>query len=326
MLVGAGEKSSREQPGKYLIVHGCILCHQRWYKRTHNVEGDRVHQQHPTRLTSAEYVDQQIHLCLYLHTLQQPIALHWHEFYEVGFVLDGQGTHVLNGRASPLRKGSLFLLTPADFHELHPDPGESLHLYDMVFSFDALKEEVYCLLFTDPREYSTSCTELEYVKIEAEFQRLWQEFHTAQIGRQWIVQGALERILIDLMRLCITKQPTLKQEAPTQRHQRLRMGLIYMHHHFRGNLTLQEVAQQVHLSPYYFSESFHQAYGISFQKYLQNLRLHFAFSLLSTATLSITEVCYASGFNTLSHFERTFKQQFGHAPGLSHSNKRNNDQ
>jgi YesN/AraC family two-component response regulator len=116
------------------------------------------------------------------------------------------------------------------------------------------------------------------------------------------------------MRSCLTEQAPLVQTASDQLHQKLHKSLIYIHHHFRERLTLQQVAQQLPLSANYFSECFSRAYGISFQKYLQELRLQFAFSLLSSASLSITEVCYAAGFNNLSHFERIFKQKFGQLP------------
>ncbi|WP_374701656.1 helix-turn-helix domain-containing protein [Paenibacillus tyrfis] len=40
----------------------------------------------------------------------------------------------------------------------------------------------------------------------------------------------------------------------------------------------------------------------------------FAKSLLAASDLPVTEVCHASGFNTLTHFERSFKKRFGCPP------------
>jgi AraC-like DNA-binding protein len=87
-----------------------------------------------------------------------------------------------------------------------------------------------------------------------------------------------------------------------------------MHNHFRENLYLKDVAQQANLAPNYFSEAFHKLTGIPFQTYLQDLRLRFALALLRVSDLSVTEICYASGFNTLSHFLRVFKQKFHQSP------------
>jgi AraC-like DNA-binding protein len=273
-----------------------------------------VHSQHPKRLINAEYIKSFTSLHLYKQTICGAVSLHWHEFYELGFILAGQGTHILNGQAYQLGRGSIFLLTPADFHQVISQPHEPLQLYDLVFSFDALSEEVFKLLFSEQRQYLSSCSEPTFTMIEAEFQALWSELNSGQPGRELMLRSALERILIYLLRSCLTEEAPLTQTTPDQRHQKLHKSLIYIHHHFRERLTLEEVAQQLPLSANYFSECFSQTYGISFQKYLQELRLQFAFSLLSSATLSITEVCYAAGFNNLSHFERVFKQKFGQLP------------
>jgi AraC-like DNA-binding protein len=68
------------------------------------------------------------------------------------------------------------------------------------------------------------------------------------------------------------------------------------------------------LSANYFSECFHRVVGTPFQTYLADTRLEFAKALLGVSQLSVTEVCYASGFNTLAHFERMFKRKYGHTP------------
>lgn len=91
-------------------------------------------------------------------------------------------------------------------------------------------------------------------------------------------------------------------------------AIVYMHHHFREPLTLERVAAQAHLSPHYFSTSFHRATGSSFQTYLGELRLRFARTLLRVSDLPVTDVCHAAGFATLSYFERAFRRRFGAAP------------
>ncbi|MGZ3584814.1 MAG: helix-turn-helix transcriptional regulator, partial [Ktedonobacterales bacterium] len=79
-------------------------------------------------------------------------------------------------------------------------------------------------------------------------------------------------------------------------------------------LFLSSVAQQVHLNPTYFSECFHQEIGVTFHEQLRSLRLQFARSLLTMTPLSITDIAMASGFSTLTHFERVFHQHCGMTP------------
>jgi len=68
------------------------------------------------------------------------------------------------------------------------------------------------------------------------------------------------------------------------------------------------------LSAHYFSECFHKATGYSFQSFLQLQRIQFAKALLRSSTLAVTDICFASGFHSLPHFEKAFKQKIGVSP------------
>ena len=46
-------------------------------------------------------------------------AYHWHDYFEMEFFCEGEGTHILNGETLTVRRGSIHLLTPADFHTLY---------------------------------------------------------------------------------------------------------------------------------------------------------------------------------------------------------------
>ncbi len=94
----------------------------------------------------------------------------------------------------------------------------------------------------------------------------------------------------------------------------IQRALIYIHHHFRQSITLEDAAAQAYLSPNYFSERFHHSLGISFQRYLQNLRLQFAAGLLAATDRPVSEILFAAGFNDPTHFGRVFKQVFLDSP------------
>ena len=94
----------------------------------------------------------------------------------------------------------------------------------------------------------------------------------------------------------------------------LRAAVRYVDRHFREPISLADAARRAHLSPNYFSERFRRYTGTSFQLYLQERRLRFACSLLTSTSLSVTEVCHAAGFNSLSHFGRAYRRRYGTAP------------
>ncbi len=269
------------------------------------------------RLTTQEFMAPRSSLQVYHHVLPSRVEVHWHEFYEVFLIIGGEGTHVLNGTTYPLVRGSAFLLTPADFHELVPREGSMLEVLDVIFADEVLQHEVHHLLFGELRDYAAVFEGAACDTIEAAFRRLWSESRERKPGYRQAMRGALEQVLIDLVRRCPTASRgdgLVLHAAATAQHPKIHKALVYLHHHFRDSLTLDQVAQQAQLSPHYFSECFHRATGLPFQSYVRELRLRFAQSLLQVTSMPVTDICFASGFATLPHFERAFKQQVGQSP------------
>jgi AraC-like DNA-binding protein len=79
--------------------------------------------------------------------------------------------------------------------------------------------------------------------------------------------------------------------------------------------SLTEIAKQVGMHPGYFSERFHQHVGVTFGRFLSGLRIERARHLLEFTSLPVSDVAFASGFRSLSQFNRTFKNLTGFAPG-----------
>jgi len=77
--------------------------------------------------------------------------------------------------------------------------------------------------------------------------------------------------------------------------------------------SLWHLASQVAMSPFQFARVFRELIGLPPHKYLIRLRLQRARTLLESGR-SVTDVCYAVGFNNLSHFIRTFQAYFGAVP------------
>lgn len=93
-----------------------------------------------------------------------------------------------------------------------------------------------------------------------------------------------------------------------------RAGQLIRERH-REHLSLGEVAEAVDLSRERLSRLFHQTLGITFSDYLNEVRLGEARRQLAERAGSITEIAYASGFQSLSQFNRRFRAAEGISPG-----------
>jgi AraC-like DNA-binding protein len=69
------------------------------------------------------------------------------------------------------------------------------------------------------------------------------------------------------------------------------------------------------MHPSYFSEKFHDRTGETLTNFLAALRVNKARQLLAYTALPISEIAFASGFRSLSQFNRVYKKRTGHAPG-----------
>lgn len=77
--------------------------------------------------------------------------------------------------------------------------------------------------------------------------------------------------------------------------------------HYTESLSLEQVAEQVALSPTYFSRVFKQTMGCTFVEYLTRVRLEEARHLLRTTTLSLAEISYTVGYQSPNYFSEVFK-------------------
>lgn len=93
-------------------------------------------------------------------------------------------------------------------------------------------------------------------------------------------------------------------------------ALAYIRDHFNERITLDEVAQAVHLSASYFSRLFRSETGQTFSEYLLSVRIERAKNLLRRKDCSMTEIAERIGFFDQSHFIKTFKRATGVTPGL----------
>lgn len=85
-------------------------------------------------------------------------------------------------------------------------------------------------------------------------------------------------------------------------------AIAYIKLHYREDLTLQQVADNIHVSKSYFSNLFKKQAGQNFIDYLIDLRLHEAKRMLVKNEYKIYEVAEKSGFNDVKYFSKLFKK------------------
>lgn len=95
---------------------------------------------------------------------------------------------------------------------------------------------------------------------------------------------------------------------------RLKKVQEYIAANYKGEVRLNDLAKLVGMSPSSFSRFFKLRTGRSISDYIIGIRLDVASRELVTTHTPIAEICYSSGFNNVSNFNRIFKKNKGYTP------------
>ena len=91
---------------------------------------------------------------------------------------------------------------------------------------------------------------------------------------------------------------------------------VYMDQHFDQPLLLDELAQRIYLSRYHFIRQFRRYFHVTPRQYLIQKRIDQAKYLLANSDLSVTDICFTVGFESVGSFSSRFHSLVGWAPSI----------
>ena len=234
-------------------------------------------------------------------------VLHWHDHYEMEIVLDGIGTYSVNGVQYPLKRGSVYFVTPIDFHQVS---GE-LSIYNIAFDESMLSGEAMKLLVGGDFATVVHYGEEEFPFLELLATRLLSEANERRPLRLQAERALLESILIGfLRRIDLSASEYARSDSAVMR------AVAYIKFNFKKKLTLASLAAEIGLTPNYVGELFLKKMGVSFNQYLMQTRLNYAKSLLIRGEVSVQDAALDAGFGSQTYFSDCFKRAFGYPPSV----------
>ena len=140
----------------------------------------------------------------------------------------------------------------------------------------------------------------------------------------WVRQDPADRHLLDatlrrVLGLAIRERGSgcgdAAARAAADRREQIRPVLAYVDRHCRESITLEDVAEVVHVSPSRVRHVFKDVTGVGFKEYVTNVRLAEAKRLLLSTDLSVAEIARAVSYTNLHQFYRVFYRSFSMSPG-----------
>ncbi len=100
----------------------------------------------------------------------------------------------------------------------------------------------------------------------------------------------------------------------TDLYKRLYRAKEFIDDQFCEQIDLNQISKEACISPYHFLRVFHKVYNKTPHRYLTEKRIDKAKELLGNDSMSVTEVCYDVGFESLGSFSALFNKRVGLSP------------
>ncbi len=232
--------------------------------------------------------------------------LHTHTFFELEIYLNNVGYVTLNNDTYEVKRNSVCISVPTDYHKLSSPSGEIMEVCNLSFMSTMLDKELLNKLLYSSQSNVYYLTDQEANKIQTLIKLLESEQTEKQKNDNFA-------------ELCISMIITLvlrnRKDTPTEQKQSLALKAVqYILEHFKENITLEDVANNVGLNPSYLSHLFHEGTGVKFKEYLTATRINYAKKLIKANKEMITFACFESGFSSYSAFSRAFIDLVGCSP------------
>ena len=231
---------------------------------------------------------------------------HTHNHLELFYIVGGKGQFLIQDQLYPVDANNLVVINPNVTHtevSLNAQPLE------------------YIVLGIEGIELQTSDTtngqfsildHFESVEISSCLRNILRETELKNTGYEDVCQAYMEILLIRLMRNIALAIPSEPQSVSANRQ----CAAIrrYIDLHFKEALTLEQLAEESHMSKYYLSHTFKREYGVSPINYMISRRIEESKYLLAETDLSMSQIAQLLGFSSLSYFSQVFHRTQGISP------------
>lgn len=138
----------------------------------------------------------------------------------------------------------------------------------------------------------------------------------------YLLKPAREEVILQTIEECLRKKRATAEPRATFAEpfpgrgtdEPVNLVASYIDANSHQPLPLEELARIAHFSPSYLSRVFREKKGITISAYITRKRMENAKYLLAHTSMDVQTIAAQCGFNTISHFNRVFKQENGMSP------------
>lgn len=261
--------------------------------------------------------------------------LHRHMMVQINYVIKGELLHEINNQQYDLVKGDIFVIPPYIPHQLIPVrnvdfeiiefefvpdfifgniPGSysNMDINSSLFDFSYIEPFLVTEKNVKPR---LNLSGKEQLVVEELLDEIFGEYTNRKDNFLLAIKADLLKLLVIVGR-CFQENIKDNNVAQLFTHHRdaMMQAIQYIDEHHADPITIEHVSRVAMLSQSYFSYLFKTITNKTFVEYLTSLRLEHAMDMLKNTDRQVVDICYESGFKSVNHFNRAFKNKIGISP------------
>jgi len=260
---------------------------------------------------------------VFMFQMQEERMIKWHSRrhahpepqFEFHYFLGGHGVFKNGAQSHPIEKGSLFLSVPEQMHEIQAENlDHPLSYYALLF--EAPPDDYLYPYLSDPNFQSFFPVKIgtsHRMFFEDAKNKFNQNENTFRVRAVELRLEALVHDLVGDLRSGVSSFLDADGHAEVfNLHVEQALGILQ--NHVFSSISLGNVCEQLKITEEYLIRLFKRHMNMTPMRYLANLKMETATSLLLNSDLSVKEISWKLGFSSQYHFSRSFKGYSGCTP------------
>lgn len=264
--------------------------------------------------------------CVVLKTQQANMLLHNHRCFELVYVLNGTVSQHIEKKGvvseyQHLGVGNFIFIDYNTFHD-YQNASHDLVLINFLFTPDFLIETAGECTLSELCRHQNIDFDVSLLKMDpadrvyydsdgqilALFEKALDVYHKNLPGHHALLRCMAIEILLTAF------QQHLPNLSGRPKHKAIQEICDYVMENYTENITLSKICQEKYFNSNYISKKFYEVTGMTFNKYLQKVRIQNACELLIETDASIEMVSEMVGYNDVHSFRTVFKKIIGSTP------------
>ena len=239
-------------------------------------------------------------------TMTEIFPSHYHgiDTIEIHYIKSGSGKVILENETYDIKAGSYYVIPPFVAHTQIPNENDPLVKYSLYFSVDKTRGFKIFLPLLEKTFIGNNKNLLE------NFETLLFEFNNKDLGYNEMAVSQFKIIIIKLMR----NERINKERLSSWKLNNLQFQIENIMHQNFQNITLNDLANELHMSTRELQRYLKQNYNKTFNTLKTEARMSYASNQLLYFDTSIGEIAINCGYSTLEHFSYAFKKYFNISP------------